>query len=302
VIFGGNAEAPLADEIINLIDKDLVTSDTVLNLTGKTTIKELPAIVSETDVLVTNDSGIMHVGYAVGVSLIAVFGPTSHVLTGPPMPLENSEFSYKRVVIDKQLVCSPCLSHSCKFGNPTCLLDISATEVFDLIKDMIPKNKAIFFDRDGTICKDAHYLNDMKDLHIFPEVKDLIKLKEKGYKLIGISNQSGIGRGIVSAKFAKEVNDIFINKYGFDGFYFCPHRPDERCACRKPQPGMLLRARVEHDIDFKRSVFVGDKDADVLSAQAIGALPIYVESSKDKQSINGIRKIKVLSELNDLID
>jgi len=301
VIFGGTAESPLAKEIINLIDKDIVTSETILDLTGNTTIGQLPSIVSQCSLLLSNDSGIMHVGYAVGVPLIAVFGPTSHVHTGPPMPMDDSEFSYKRVVLDKALPCSPCFKLKCRFGAPACLIDISVQEVFETIKGIIPKNKAIFFDRDGTLCKDAHYLNDFKDLHIFPEVKELIKLKEKGYKLIGISNQSGIGRGIVSERFTKEVNQIFIDKYGFDDFYFCPHLPDARCACRKPQPGMLLRARAQHNIDFNKSIFVGDKDADVLSAHAVGARAIYVESVLYKQTVKGIIQIKNLSELYSLI-
>ncbi|MBF0473376.1 MAG: lipopolysaccharide heptosyltransferase II [Nitrospirae bacterium] len=301
VIFGGNAESPLAKEIISLIDGDLVTIETLLDFTGKTTIGELPSIVSECDLLLTNDSGIMHIGYAVGVPMIAVFGPTSHILTGPPIPMDDSEFNYKRVVIDKSLPCSPCFKLKCKFGSPACLINISALEVFETIKKIIPKNKAIFFDRDGTLCKDAHYLNDFKDLHIFPEVKDLIKFKEKGYKLIGISNQSGIGRGIVSESFTKEVNRIFIDKYGFDDFYYCPHLPDERCACRKPQPGMLLAARAKHDIDFKKSLVVGDKDADIMSAAAVGAAPIYIETSHYEQTIKNINKINNLNDLQNFI-
>lgn len=302
VIFGGIAEAPLAKVIINLINKELVNNETILDLTGKTTIGELPSLVSQCDLLLTNDSGIMHIGYAVGIPMIAVFGPSSYVHTGPPQPTSGSEFSYKRVILNKGLKCSPCFSLTCKFGgDPICLVSITSNEVFETIKEIIPKNKAIFFDRDGTLCKDAVYLNDFKDLIIFPEVKGLIRLKEKGYKLIGISNQSGIGRGIVSEKVAKEINRIFIDKYGFDDFYYCPHSPNERCACRKPQPGMLLKARAEHDIDLKKSVFVGDKDADILCGNAVGAATIYMESSDYQQTIEGIEKINNLEQLHNII-
>ena len=114
---------------------------------------------------------------------------------------------------------------------------ITADEVFDAIERSIPKKQGrlfFFFDRDGTLCKDAEYLNSFNNLEIFKEVSELIHLKDRGYKLIGVSNQSGIARGIVDEKFTREVNNIFIEQYGFDDFYYCPHRPDEHCPCRNP--------------------------------------------------------------------
>ncbi|MDP2168427.1 MAG: HAD-IIIA family hydrolase, partial [Thermodesulfovibrionales bacterium] len=103
---------------------------------------------------------------------------------------------------------------------------------------------------------------------------------------IGVSNQSGISRGLVEENFAKKVNDVCIEKYGFDGFYYCPHHPDEYCSCRKPEPGMALKARIKHGIDLKRSYVVGDKEADMLLAKAVGAKAVLVLTGQAKGSEN----------------
>lgn len=75
------------------------------------------------------------------------------------------------------------------------------------------------------------------------EVYTVKLLKEKGFKLLGVTNQSDIARGIVNEEFVKEVNKLFIEHYGFDNFCYCPHHPDEHCMRRKPEPGMLLIRR-----------------------------------------------------------
>jgi len=195
-------------------------------MAGKTDLRELSALISECDVFLTNDSGPMHIGYAVRTPMAAVFGSTAPELTGP-VGIGNT-------VIRKNTDCSPCFKRTCGRNNMDCMDAITSDEVFDAIERFIPKNKAVFFDRDGTLCKDAGYLNSFDNLEIFKEVARLIRLKDEGYKLIGISNQSGIARGIVDEKFTREVNNIFIDQYGFDDFYYCPHHPDERCPCRKP--------------------------------------------------------------------
>jgi heptosyltransferase-2 len=103
-------------------------------------------------------------------------------------------------------------------------------------------------------------------------------------QLIGISNQSGIARGIVDEGFVKDVNNMFMKQYGFDDFYYCPHHPDEHCPCRKPEPEMLLRARAQHGINLKKSYVVGDKEADMLLAKAVGAKGILVQTGELKES------------------
>jgi heptosyltransferase-2 len=120
----------------------------------------------------------------------------------------------------------------------------------------------------------------MTDLEIFPEIDSLKHLREAGFKLIGVTNQSGVARGIVNEGFVKEVNKLFIERYGFDDFLYCPHHPDEHCPCRKPEPDMLLRARGKHKVNLKKSFVIGDKESDMLLAKAAGAAGILVQTGQ----------------------
>jgi heptosyltransferase-2 len=279
VILGGPSEVSIAKEIAGL----LAAADTLhagdprhLVLAGQTGLRDLAAVISESDILVTNDSGPMHVGYAVGTPVVAIFGSTSPEATGPA--------GEGNIVIKKSLDCSPCFERECERGDLKCMDLITPGDVFAAVQRLVKTRRAVFFDRDGTLCREADYLRRMEDLEIFPDVKVLMALKEKGYSLIGVSNQSGIARGIVREDFVDKVNALFMAGYGFDGFYFCPHHPDEHCSCRKPEPGLLLRARNDFGIDLKRSFVVGDKEADMLLAKAVGAAAIHVATGKEPSS------------------
>lgn len=289
VIFGGQSEVEIAKEICTFVNAERQTPDSELKMTaGKTSLRELSALISECDILLTNDSGPMHIGYAVRTPLVAIFGSTDPSLTGP--------LGKEDVAIKKELQCSPCFKRACDKQKMACMTSITPDEVFEAVKHLIPKNRAVFFDRDGTLCKDVGYLNKFEDLEIFKETEDLKVLKEKGFKLIGVSNQSGIARGIVKEDFTKEVNKIFIEQYGFDAFYYCPHHPDERCSCRKPEPVMILRARAEHGIDLKKSFVIGDKEPDMLLAKAAGAKGIFVLTGQGTESANADYVAKDLRE------
>lgn len=296
VILGGPSETGIAEEIIKLISSQFsaclpvgkVLSSQLLNLSGKTSLRELAAVISECDLLITNDSGPMHVGYAVGTPIVAIFGSTSPEHTGP--------IGKNDIAIRKDLECSPCFERECKKNNLKCMDLITADEVFGSVKKLVCTGKAVFFDRDGTLCRDADYLKRMEDLEIFPAVSTLKKLKERGFSLFGVSNQSGIARGLMDEDFVSKVNDIFIDKYAFDGFYYCPHHPDENCSCRKPEPGLLLDARADHNINLKGSFVVGDKDIDMLLAKSVGATGILVKTGKENYSANADFIVKDLSE------
>lgn len=287
VIFGSKTEAGIAEEIASNSRLSALSSQ-LLILAGKTSLRELSALISECDILLTNDSGPMHIGYAVRTPLVAIFGSTDPLLTGP--------LGKEDVVIKKELKCSPCFKRECDKQQMACMTSITPDEVFEAVKHLVPKNRAVFFDRDGTLCKDVGYLNKFEDLEIFKETEDLKALKEKGFKLIGVSNQSGIARGIVKEDFTKEVNKIFIEQYGFDAFYYCPHHPDEHCSCRKPEPVMILRARAEHGIDLKKSFVIGDKELDMLLAKAAGARGIFVLTGHGTESANADYTAKGLRE------
>jgi heptosyltransferase-2 len=135
----------------------------------------------------------------------------------------------------------------------------------------------------------------------FEDISTVLRLKEQGFRLIGISNQSGIARGTVNEDFVKEINSLFLTDFGFDGFYYCPHHPDEHCSCRKPEPGMLFRARTQHKTDFSQSYMVGDKESDMLLAKAVGAKGVYVTTGENKESSHADFMAGSLKEATDII-
>ncbi len=279
VVLGGPAEKAIADEICEKVSGSLshaLYSERVLCVAGKTGLRQLAALISECDLLVTNDSGPMHMGYAVGTPVVAVFGSTSADHTGP--------VDGGNMVVKKGLDCAPCFERTCRRGDLKCMDLIAPDEVFGPVKSLIGLRKAVFFDRDGTLCKDVHYLNRMEDLEIFAKIDVLRRLREKNFLLVGVSNQSGVARGLIDEEIVRKVNRIFMDSYGFDDFYYCPHHPDDYCSCRKPAPGLLYRARAEHKIDLKASYVVGDKEADLLLAKAVGAKGILVKTGKEVSS------------------
>jgi heptosyltransferase-2 len=306
VIFGGPAEIGVADEICKTLEEmkrgsqetgemrtekahpSKFSSPKVLNMAGRTSLRELVSLISECDLLVTNDSGPMHIGYAVRTPAVALFGSTSPEHTGP---VGNGN-----IVIRKDVDCAPCFERECRDRDLKCMDSISSREVFEAVKELVRPKRSVFFDRDGTLCKDVGYLNRREDLEIFPAVAGLSRLKGKGFSIIGVSNQSGIARGLVDKEFVKEVNSIFIDRYGFDGFYFCPHHPGEHCSCRKPEPGMLFDARDEHGINLRESFFVGDKDLDMLLAKSVGAKGVFVQTGPDNYSPNADFVVKDIEE------
>ncbi|MDI6889925.1 MAG: lipopolysaccharide heptosyltransferase II [Thermodesulfovibrionales bacterium] len=307
VIFGGRNEVDIAQEIEYLFRRQQSNKTLpphpplnkggqeggVLNLTGKTSLRELTSLISECDVFVTNDSGPLHIACAVGTPLVAIFGSTDPKLTGP--------VGYSNVVMSPNLSCSPCFERTCKSNDMRCMYAITSDDVYYGIKKLLPNRPAVFFDRDGTLCRDVGYLNKYDDLQIFTDIDSITLLKERGFKLIGVTNQSGIARGIIEEDFVREVNKIFIERYDFDDFYYCPHHPEEYCSCRKPEPGMLLRARAEQGIDPKRSYVVGDKETDMLLAKAVGAKGILVRTGAAKESVYADFIAKNITEAVDFI-
>ena len=273
VIFGDKDEDLKIEKIRELKDK-------VYDFTGKTTLLELICLLSECDLLLCNDSGIMHLGYATGIPLVAIFGSTSPELTGPP------KFAGK--VVKANIDCSPCFKSKCE--HIKCMKSIEVEDVWNALSELIPSKRAVFFDRDGTLCKDANYLSRWEDFEVYPDIDALKELKNLGFLLIGVSNQSGIARGIVKEDFVQEVNKFFIDKYGFDDFFYCSHHPDDGCFCRKPNPAMAIISRYKYNIDFKKSYVVGDKPTDMQLAQMIGAKGILIE-----------KDVKNLKELVDII-
>lgn len=278
VIFGSPSEVNIANDIISEINKLKIKhkiekfGSQVLVMSGKTTLRELTVLISECDAFITNDSGPMHMASALLVPTAAIFGSTDHTATGP--------YGEGHKVITKNVSCAPCMKRKCPEEHLKCMTEISADEVFNTLKEILPRNRAVFLDKDGTIIEDKNYLNSFKDLKVLPGAKKgLQRLKEGGFRLMGITNQSGIARGIVNEKFVQDSNAHLEKKLGIDDFFYCPHHPDDRCACRKPEPMMMLEARLKHHIDLKRSYVIGDKESDVLLAEKTGSTGILISST-----------------------
>ena len=112
------------------------------------------------------------------------------------------------------------------------------------------KTPAVFFDRDGTIMHDANYCSDPKDVHVFPFVAEsLRRLKAAGFKVLMVTNQSGIGRGYFTPEQYNAVHAEVLRQIGeplIDSTYFCPDLPGARSECRKPAPGMVLQGKLRH--------------------------------------------------------
>ena len=141
------------------------------------------------------------------------------------------------------------------------------------------KRPAVFLDRDGTIVEEVNYLSRIEDLRLFHYSLDAIRsLKENGFRVIVVTNQSGIGRGIYTEQAMHAIHARMQEELdgAIDGFYFCPHHPEECCKCRKPGIGMFESARDDLDIDLNASWMVGDKKLDVDAGRNAGMATILV--------------------------
>lgn len=149
--------------------------------------------------------------------------------------------------------------------------------------------KAVFLDRDGTILKDMHYLANPDHIAIYRGViPALRRLRENGWRLIIGTNQSGIGRGYFTVETLHVIHDRLLeifrkSKLEIDEILFCPHHPEAGCRCRKPEVGMLLKAKKKFGLDLKRCVVIGDKVGDVLWGKKGGARTILVLTGKGKK-------------------
>jgi D-glycero-D-manno-heptose 1,7-bisphosphate phosphatase len=136
---------------------------------------------------------------------------------------------------------------------------------------------AIFLDRDGVIIENRdNYVRSLDDIIFYPQaLKALAHAAESYYRIIIITNQSAVGRGIITLKQAQDINLKVVSeieKYGgrVDGVFMCPHSPAAHCVCRKPQPGLFFQAARKFSIDMNNSIMIGDALTDILAGKAAG--------------------------------
>ena len=140
---------------------------------------------------------------------------------------------------------------------------------------MTAPRRALFVDRDGTLIADAGYPRDPALVELLPGAADALRELSGSFALVIISNQSGIGRGLISEAEARAVHDRVIDGFaragvGFAGAYYCPHTPDAGCPCRKPAPGLFVDAARELGLDLASSIMLGDKASDIAAGRAAG--------------------------------
>jgi len=194
-------------------------------------------------------------------------------------PEEN--FSFEKVVLP-QLISKKQLAGFLTYHK---YYGLSNLERIPVIEEFFKPKKIILLDRDGVINKKppkAEYVKNWKEFEFLPGAIDALKLlTKKGYEIIIISNQAGIGRGAMKEKDLKEIHRRFLEickNEGIDikGIYYCPHNWDEGCFCRKPKPGMLFKAAADHHFDLTKAIFIGDDERDIIASKRAGCKAFLV--------------------------
>ena len=172
---------------------------------------------------------------------------------------------------------------------------------------------AVFLDRDGVINVDHGYVSTWEQFEFLPGVPEALReLQDAGYLLVVVSNQSGIGRGYYNEADVESLNQTIAQHLDstvgvtVSGFYHCPHHPTEaegefrrQCDCRKPAPGMIRQAVLDHGIDVKTSLLVGDKDSDIEAGRAAGVAKLFkvANSAKPTTPAGDVQLVAGLSDV-----
>ncbi len=335
LIFGGRGEEPLGASVAGMMRAPVTV------LSGRTTVRQLMALIKQCRLFLTNDTGPMHIAAALGVPMVAIYGPTDPITTAP--------FGKGHELIRKPVDCSPCLLRECPIDH-RCMQGIGADEVYRAaVRQLGTRNSecgthqerriqnderrtddqgcqdvshssvivhnsskggphfrrgsvapVVFLDRDGTLNLDPGYLNHPDAVRLLPGVGPAVaRLNAAGFKTVVVSNQSGLGRGLIEPEALEAIHHrmrqlLAEDGARLDGIYVCPHRPEEGCACRKPAPGLVARACEELGVSVKGSWVVGDKATDVELARNVGATAVFVasgdrpEEERAKMSARGL--------------
>jgi len=312
VLLGAKGEEPLGRAIASHL-----TAPTAV-LSGSTTIRELMAATKRCALLVTNDTGPMHIAAAFGVPVVAIFGPTDWRTTSP--------FGVTHALVRHPVECAPCMLRECPIDH-RCMAGVTVQDVYAAANKLLilPESVAeqgrsshvfhrstlhgildgytVFLDRDGTLNEDPGYLKSAADVKLLPGVGPaLARLKSAGARLVVVTNQSGIGRGFLTLKDLEAIHArleglLEQHEAALDAIYFCPHHPDDRCRCRKPARGMVDRAASELQLDLTRSYLIGDHVSDMQLAKSVGAKAVLVTTGKvDASAVERLRAAEAVPD------
>jgi len=259
-------------------------------------VDKLAGVIARADLTIANDSGIAHLSSAVGIPVVALFGPTHPALGFAPRGLFDR-------VVDVDEFCRPCSLHGkkeCYRDNRYCFTRITPDMVYEAARDLLDSSanssRALFVDRDGTIMIDKNFISDPDEIEFEPgSVQALRLVKAMGFKLVVLSNQSGVARGFFGLDTVERMNERFLSMLFMEGvkvdaLNFCPHLADGavdefavECDCRKPAPAMAEEAARRLGIDLRRSYVIGDKIDDLNLGRVIGARSFLVRTGHGRE-------------------
>jgi D-glycero-D-manno-heptose 1,7-bisphosphate phosphatase len=169
--------------------------------------------------------------------------------------------------------------------------------------------RAVFLDRDGVLNADVGYPHKVEDAVLFDDVLPTLReLNKRGLTFVVVSNQSGIGRGIFKPEEASRFNEVLQSKLNQGGvpidrkdFYFCPHAPEDRCDCRKPAPGLILKAAQDNGLELSSCFLIGDKESDIDAGLSAGVQTIRLNRSRGHVSTRAHHLVNSLLDTVDIV-
>ena len=267
----------------------------------------LSTVMRRSAAALSNDSGIAHLCSANGLPVTVLFGPTHPALGFAPRGVFDR-------VLETDEYCRPCSLHGsrpCFRDQRHCFTGISQQQVQGAITEMLERrrkrSRALFLDRDGAVIVEKGFLGDPAQVELYSgAAQSLREALNKGWKLVIVSNQSGVARGLITEEQVKAVNKRVLELLSSEGvdvtdIYYAPEHPDGsvegyRTAdnLRKPSDGMFLRAAREHNIDLSSSWVIGDRPGDYLSGYTIGGRGVLVKTGYGAESLAELERYAAL--------
>lgn len=295
LLFGSPREASLTRAIRERM------RGAAIDFGGRTTLTELSGLLSRCALLLTNDTGAMHLASALGIPCVGLFGPTDPHRTGP--------LGSGHQVLHDPPACSPCRYRDCPIDH-RCMQTLDVERVVAAVEALLTRSTstteenirrrpAVFLDRDGTINEEIGPIQRPDLMRPIPGAAEALKrLGEEGYLRIVVTNQARVARGDATEELVEATHQRLLQLLReaggeMDAFYYCPHHPREglfpyrrACLCRKPAPGLIQQAAFEQQVDMERSYVVGDKVSDMLLADRLGLPSVLVLTGYGRESLD----------------